>query len=620
MKAVIAAAALLVPALALRAAPPAPAEAAAASSAVFRFDARHTGVAPGPAGPALSGLRWKFAANGPVRGSPVVASGLVLFGSGDGNLYALDASSGRERWRADLGGGAVSSTPAVAGGLAVVTARERVVAAVDLETGRLRWRFEAEKDLPFEWEWDFWLSSPAVAGSTVYVGSGDGRLYALELATGRKLWQFATGGRVRSSAAVSDGVVYFGSMDGKVYALDAGSGKSLWSFDTEGVSIDQAKAGFDRRSIVSSPAVSGDLLFVGSRDAHLYAVDRKAGRQLWRFGHKIDDMEGTPEFSWVLSSPAVSDGLVFTGSSDGHFFNAVRAETGEEVWRFRTPGNVLSSGTLAGGQVFFGCEEGHLFSVDAKTGAERWRFRTGGAVISSPAVVGGTVYFGSDDGFLYAVETGPEPRGARTRRAVYWKDVGEKRWFEGNVAVKDYFVSEGYTLLDEAGIARFLSETAEAARAVVVAAGDMLPPETLAGSPEATPLRRYLAAGGRLVWLGLPPDCIERDPKTAQAIRFDISRTKRLLEVDNSLGRPDWMGGRATPEGRRWGVPEWYIGGFAVAPGDVTTVLGQDEWGLASAWVKSFGGPPGSGFVRLWGRKEPIGDLSWVKAVAEHAE
>ena len=80
------------------------------------------------------------------------------------------------------------------------------------------------------------------------------------------------------------------------------------------------------------------------------------------------------------------------------------------------------------------------------------------------------------------------------------------------------------------------------------------------------------------------------------------------------------MGALATPDGRRWGVAEWYLGGFAVPPSDVTTVLALDEFGLATGWVKSFGGPPGSGFVRLWGREEPISDLSWVQAVAEHVE
>jgi outer membrane protein assembly factor BamB len=590
-------------------------------SFMFRGGPRHEGVYPAPAGPALAAVRWRFDAHGPVRGSPVVLqrNGAVLFGSGDGNLYCLDAATGRERWRAALSG-AVVSTPAVAGDLVVAATRESTVAAVDLSTGRPRWRFEAGKDRPFEWGWDYWLSSPTIAEKRVFVGSGDGKLYALELSTGRKIWELPTDGRVRSSPAVADGVVYVGSMDGRVYAAAADTGKPLWRFETEGVSIDQKAAGFDRRSIVSSPALSDDLLFVGSRDAHLYAVDRRTGRQLWRFGHRIDSLEGKPEVSWVLSSPAIAGGLVYTGSSDGRFFDAVRAETGEEVWRFRTPGNVLSSGALASGQVFFGCEDGHLFALDAQSGAERWRFRTGGAVVSAPVVDAGAVYFGSDDGFVYALSTGPEPPLSRRRRAVYWKDPAGHAWFSGNAAVKDYFVSEGYELLDEAGLARFLEARGEdAVHAVVVVAIDTIPPDLVAGPSEATPLRKYLAAGGRMVWLGLPIDAIERDA-SGKAVRFDAARPGRLLGVDHTPGRSDWMGARATAEGRRWGLPEWFIGGFAVAPADATTVLALDEWGLASAWVKSFGGPPGSGFVRLWGRSEPITDLSWVQKVAEHTE
>ena len=146
-----------------------------------------------------------------------------------------------------------------------------------------------------------------------------------------------------------------------------------------------------------------------------------------------------------------------------------------------------------------------------------------------------------------------------------------------------------------------------------------LPGETTAGAPAESPVRKYLAAGGRLVWLGLPLDCIERDPKTGQAIRFDPSRTTRLLGVRHEAGRSDWMGATATAEGRRWGLPEWYLGGFAVPAEDVSTVLALDEFGQASSWVKTFG-VPGSGFVRLWGREQSIPDPSWVQAVAEHAE
>ena len=586
---------------------------------MFRGDARHSGVAPGAAGPALAGVRWKFATRGPVRGSPVVAGDLVLVGSGDGNLYALEAATGRERWRAALGG-AVASAPAVADGLVFATSRERRVTALDLSTGRERWRFEAGPDLPFKWGWDFWLSSPVVASGRVFFGGGDGNLYALDAKSGKKLWEAATGGRIRSSPAVAGGAVFVGSMSGRVHAVDAATGKALWTFETEGVAIDSNAAGFDRTSIVSSPSVGEDLVFVGSRDAHLYAVDRRTGEKRWRFGHKIDYLEGAPEVSWVLGSPALWNGLVLVGSSDGRFFDALREGTGEEVWRFRTPGNVLSSGTVAGGIVFFGCEDGHLFALDAVSGRELWRFRTGGAVISTPAVANGAVYFGSDDGNVYALATGPVPPGARTRHAVYWKDSGDHPWFKGAAALRDYLREEGYEVLDDDGLSKLLADLAGAPRSIVVVAADALPAASFAEAPEEGALRRYLAAGGRAVWISLPPDSIVRDPKTGKAVRFDPSRSSRFLGVEQQAGNVDWMGSTATPEGRRWGMPEWCLSGWAVPKDQVTTVLAIDEWGLASGWVKSFGPVPGSGFVRVWGRADPISDPSWVQAVAEHAE
>src|SRR5689334_17789001 len=42
---------------------------------------------------------WTFATDGPVRSSPLLIDGAIVFGSGDGNLYAVDATSGKERWR-----------------------------------------------------------------------------------------------------------------------------------------------------------------------------------------------------------------------------------------------------------------------------------------------------------------------------------------------------------------------------------------------------------------------------------------------------------------------------------------------------------------------------------------
>ena len=86
----------------------------------------------------------------------------------------------------------------------------------------------------------------------------------------RVKWKFHTGGYVNSSPAVVQGVVYVGSADGTMYALDEGSGKALWRFRTGS-------------RVVSSPAVSAGVVYFGSYDGNFYAVNTADGKLLWKF-------------------------------------------------------------------------------------------------------------------------------------------------------------------------------------------------------------------------------------------------------------------------------------------------------------------------------------------------
>ena len=79
--------------------------------------------------------------------------------------------------------------------------------------------------------------------------------------TGEEKWSYLTGGIVDSSPAVADGVVYVGSQDHTLYALDARTGKRLWSYATGS-------------SIVSSPTVADGAVYVGSNDHNLYAFNQ----------------------------------------------------------------------------------------------------------------------------------------------------------------------------------------------------------------------------------------------------------------------------------------------------------------------------------------------------------
>jgi outer membrane protein assembly factor BamB len=79
-------------------------------------------------------------------------------------------------------------------------------------------------------------------------------------------WSYTTGGAV-SSSAVAHGVVYIGSGDGNVYALNASTGAKLWSYTTGNI-------------VSSSPAVAHGVVYVGSHDGHVYALNASTGARL----------------------------------------------------------------------------------------------------------------------------------------------------------------------------------------------------------------------------------------------------------------------------------------------------------------------------------------------------
>ncbi len=262
----------------------------------------------------------------------------------------------------------------------------------------LAWAFKTEGRV---------LSSPTVAGGVVYVGSTDAHLYALGQRDGNLKWKFPTGGPVNSSPAVAQGLVIFSSVDGKVYAVDASTGKERWAFATRGErrftapGIHGAVPRTERMPdpfdvFLSSPVISDGVVFIGSGDHHVYALDLRTGARRWAF--ETGDV--------VHATPAVAQGRVYIGSFDRHLY-ALDARTGREIWRYTTGNDttifnqvgITSSAALAGNMVFVGARDGHFHAVDATTGALRWKVNNkGGWTIASPAVVDDMVVYPTSDG------------------------------------------------------------------------------------------------------------------------------------------------------------------------------------------------------------------------------
>jgi len=259
-------------------------------------------------------VKWKFATGGRVVASAVARDATVYFGSDDGNLYAVDAGTGRQIWKF-TSAGPVPSTPAVDGGCRLLCQLRRQVLRARCEVGSIEMessplggerRFEA-KGLhgmqPFTQTiadpFDVFLSSPVVAGGTVFFGSGDGHLYALDAASGELRWKFKTGDVVHASPAYAAGTLYFGSWDSYFYAVDAATGKEKWRFHGGEDALIHNQVGFQ-----SSPAVVDGVVYTGCRDSNVYALDAVTGREKWRVNNQGSGSTVHPQWQTAKSISA----------------------------------------------------------------------------------------------------------------------------------------------------------------------------------------------------------------------------------------------------------------------------------------------------------------------------
>jgi len=257
------------------------------------------------------------------------------------------------------------------------------VASAGTDSGATLWQHQFDSGI--------W-SPLTLADGVLYFGCDDGNVYALDPATQKVIWKFASKGRVRSSSGVGEGIVTFASDDGFLYALDVATGEMRWQLDIGSGKMERRLPAegppyeYDYKH--SAPVHSAGIVYVGSADGHLYAIDEKTGEERWRFA-----TEGK-----VRSTPAIAGGRVYFGSWDFNLY-AVNAETGKEAWRFSCKGAVQGSPALGAGKVFVGSRAAKLVAVDASSGEPVWEYphKDGSWVESSPVFHDGVVYVGSSD-------------------------------------------------------------------------------------------------------------------------------------------------------------------------------------------------------------------------------
>jgi outer membrane protein assembly factor BamB len=227
--------------------------------------------------PATGKELWHVDTHGATWVGPAVANGTVYIGSdavfdvdqqdtAPSALYAVDAKTGKELWHTAFGDAqGAFGPPVVADGVVIigvsttpfaeVDANTGYYLAVDAATGKERWRVAMDK-AP-------WEAAPGAAGDLAYLTGGDAPVViAVDAATGEERWRYSTAMALYFKPTVADGVLYIQSQDGQVTALDPTTGDEHWrTMIGSGIGSGAAPVAMDGRLFASG---WGTLYALGS--------------------------------------------------------------------------------------------------------------------------------------------------------------------------------------------------------------------------------------------------------------------------------------------------------------------------------------------------------------------
>ena len=393
----------------------------------FQKDSINSGqtTSPAPVAELTVGWRRQVQVDNPqapmagVNVTPLVAENKVFILDARGGMWAFEAKTGVQRWKADLSC-----------------------------TGR-----------------QFQLATPAYHDGKLFIATNDGHVYALEAGSGNIIWDKIVAeqyDQLNTPVKYAEGKVYVGSWRNKTYfCLDASNGKILWQ------RVSTTGGGY----YWSGACVVGNYLIFGDESAVLTCVykdngmlvDEKNLRQIIpearkirssvTYNHQTNKVYFTDEgghcwafhfnsetgqltYAWhkkigrvSSSTPAVFKGKVYVGTGTYVFqgdLYCLEEETGRELWKFTPP---MKSPQEAGARSRPGIESSpSLFLPDGKVyiyllvnyeyataycldenGNKLWEFTSqqagtsGGYTTSNVAIADGWAYFGNDGGWVYAL-------------------------------------------------------------------------------------------------------------------------------------------------------------------------------------------------------------------------
>jgi outer membrane protein assembly factor BamB len=233
---------------------------------------------------------WEFNTDTSLYAAPNVHDGIVLLAGDSGQLFALDAVTGEQRWEPFTIDQPLRCWPTVVNGQALIAGCDGRLHLVDVKTG------VGGESIDIGGPAD---GMPAVVGDRVFFCTAGGVFHGMSISPLKSLWQFGHRGQgeeIHAAAAVEKAIV-LGTHDKQVVALGPATGEVAWT----------AKL---RSRAESSPVIAGDLVLFGTVRGRLQGLQLSDGKEVWN-----EEVGGR-----FTGSPALSNGRMVIGNEDGTLY------------------------------------------------------------------------------------------------------------------------------------------------------------------------------------------------------------------------------------------------------------------------------------------------------------
>lgn len=273
---------------------------------------------------------WKFSTGSPIgESSPAYGAGVVYIGDLGGWINALNAPDGRKLW-AFKTGGEIKSSPVVLGDRVLIGSYDQHLYCLSTRNGSVLWKFKTDGPVH---------ATPGIADGLAFIAGCDEVFRAIRVSDGREVFSVASGAYTGASPALRGGSAYYGTFNNDVLMVSLRDRKIEWRYEHP-----QRHFPF-----YSSAAALADRIVVGGRDKMVHCLSL-AGKGLWTFA----------TLARVESSPAISGNRVFVGSNDGRFY-ALNLSNGAKLWEFNAGGAISASPAIANGRIVVGSQNGRLY-------------------------------------------------------------------------------------------------------------------------------------------------------------------------------------------------------------------------------------------------------------------